>query len=377
MAKQSWRGRPLVLEIARHTLILEGRRTDLPIKEFELLAALAARPGEAVTAKGLIDKVWPESSVMTSHDLYWYVWSLRKLIGDNSRESKLIANRRSFGYFLDLRPEQVEILEHGYATLDDSPDEPEESVPSAQDRAITPIPAGRSTAAANQTLMATRPRRRLAAAGLVAGVSATIVLSWLAGSWLSHRGTTELSEVPKVAGTPSTASPNQSNPRADNKSKTRPDRRGRDGKRHRPGNRDEGGGAIEVAGVGVPLGFSGESSTPPTTSGDGGGSGNGSSSGDGPQNPNPDSPDKPSSGGKNNPRDDEPEEVAPQPSITLYHLYHPDTEDHYATISSSTASQKQAAGYQASDEGRVFTSREAGTVAISLSDGTAYIYKDS
>ena len=104
--------------MARRLLILEGRRTELPPKEFELLATLAARPGEAVSAKELIKNVWPESSVMTPHDLYWYVWSLRRMIGDSDRHEKLIANRRGVGYYLDLPPEEVEILESGLVPFD-------------------------------------------------------------------------------------------------------------------------------------------------------------------------------------------------------------------------------------------------------------------
>lgn len=375
MPKKLWRARPLVLEIARRTLIIEGRRTELPIKEFELLAALSARPGEAVSAKGLIDKVWPESSVMTPHDLYWYVWSLRKLIGDNSRESKLIANRRGFGYFLDLRPEEVEILEHGYATLDDTPGEPEEPSPTAQNRPITLIAAERPTAAANETLLATRPRRPLAAAGLVAGAAAVLVLSWFAGYRLSDR--VELSKGPEASVT-SPAPPSQKHSRSDNSSKPRRDKRLRDRKRHHAGDEDEGGGGILVAGGGVPITTSGGGGAPITTSGEGGDStSSGSRSGDGSQNPNPDSPENPSSGGKTKPQDDQPKEVPPQPTVVLYHLFDPDSEDHYATTSSSVANQKQAYGYRASNEGRVFTSPEEGTVAISLSDGTAYVYKDS
>ena len=300
------------------------------------------------------------------------MWSLRKLVGDNNRESKLIANRRGVAYFLDLGPEQVEILEHGLATLDDPPGESKESGETIHEPPITSIPIA-STAAANATLMARRPRRSFAIAGLVAGVSAAIVLSWLAGSWLSDKDEPRLSALPDASGTSSTSSPNERNSGPDDNSKARKDRRGRDDKgRHRgkkgssSGTGGAGGAPTMSDGIGTPISIFEEDR-----------SGDGLPSGDSPRNPKPDSRDKPSGGGKNNPPDDEPEEVPPQPSITLYHLVHPDTEDHYATTSSSTASQKEAAGYRSSNEGRVFSSREAGTVAISLSDGTAYIYKDS
>jgi hypothetical protein len=46
------------------------------------------------------------------------------------------------------------------------------------------------------------------------------------------------------------------------------------------------------------------------------------------------------------------------------------------TTSSSVANQKQAAGYESSLEGGVFTAQEKGTVAIALDSGAAYVYRD-
>jgi len=72
----------------------------------------------------------------------------------------------------------------------------------------------------------------------------------------------------------------------------------------------------------------------------------------------------------------EQEPPAPQPNAELFHLYNPDTDDHFVTMSSSTANQKQASGYQLFVEGGVFTDQVKGTVAIALDDGTTYVFRD-
>jgi hypothetical protein len=49
--------------------------------------------------------------------------------------------------------------------------------------------------------------------------------------------------------------------------------------------------------------------------------------------------------------------------------------DRYMTTSSAVSNQKQAAGYSATSEGRVFTRQVSGTIAITLDDGVAFIYR--
>lgn len=204
-----------------------------------------------------------------------------------------------------------------------------------------------------------------------------LALAWFAGYQLSDRdGTEQLSQAPEPSVT-SPAPSGQKHPQSDKRSKSRKDNRSRARKKHQRGNANGDGGGVQVAGGGTPITFLEGSDATPTSSEGSDSSGSGSRLGDGSQNPNSGSPNDPPSRGKNKPQNDQPKEVPPQPSVTLYHLYNPDSEDHYTTTSLGTASQKEAYGYRSSNEGRVFTSPEAGTVAISLSDGTAYVYKDS
>lgn len=87
----------LLLETALCRAHVDGDPVDLPPKEFHLLAELAARPGEPINARTLIEEVWPENPLMTPQDLYWYIWRLRKRLGDDGRTRKLIGIGRASG----------------------------------------------------------------------------------------------------------------------------------------------------------------------------------------------------------------------------------------------------------------------------------------
>ena len=375
--KESWRARPLVLEMARRLLILEGRRTDLPPKEFELLAALAAKPREAVPAKDLIEKVWPESSVMTAHDLYWYVWSLRRLIGDAARDDKLIANRRGVGYYLDLSPNQVEILESGHVELE-AEEETSSSAPGkSTTESVSPAPVR-----ANDTLVLQRKWDPVLLAAVSVGASAVVALSSLVGYSISRgQGSGLVAQIPIA---PTTSPSPDSGLKFDARTEGEPNSEEKDSPRGGKGNRKDGGGggrgaapsegANLVAGSGgaITTGGSGGTTTDPdpASAGDGGGGAGGK--------PKPDKNNGSDPDGRTKPTNNEP--APPPPPVadaTLYHLYQPDSGDHIATTSSGTVAQKQAYGYRASKEGYIFTTQQNGTVPISLSNGTFYVYRST
>ncbi|MDQ3878720.1 MAG: helix-turn-helix domain-containing protein, partial [Actinomycetota bacterium] len=99
----------LQLETSLCRALVDGVAVDLPPKEFQLLARLAGSPGEPIAARSLIQEVWPENPLMTPQDLYWYIWRLRKRLGDDARARKLIGNRPRVGYLLDLPQDAVSI----------------------------------------------------------------------------------------------------------------------------------------------------------------------------------------------------------------------------------------------------------------------------
>jgi DNA-binding winged helix-turn-helix (wHTH) protein len=210
-------GQSLVIEVGARAAVINGERIELPPAEFDLLHALSLHPGEVVPKEDLLQQVWPDSPVMTSDDLHWRIWSLRKVIGDHRRTDKIIGNRRGVGYFIDLPVEAVEViparsapstdqdpgtnvvvlepragereLEHTVAEVDpadhDEPDAPRDSQP--------PVDPTRS---------ALRPG---VAAAAVAIVLAMLGGSWLAGYWASQRN---------VAGAPTSRPSLASSPEA-------------------------------------------------------------------------------------------------------------------------------------------------------------------
>lgn len=86
----------LVVDRARHRVLLDGQPVELTAKEFDLLAVLAEEPGRAVTRQELFSRVWDPVWVGTGKTLDVHVASLRKKLGDAS----LVETVRGVGYRL-------------------------------------------------------------------------------------------------------------------------------------------------------------------------------------------------------------------------------------------------------------------------------------
>src|SRR4051794_21729615 len=100
----------LVIERGTGSIVLDGWRTRLPVKEFMLIDALAGSPGRAMRAPELIDLIWRDDVGKTEHDVYRLVHRLRRRIGDEGGE-KVVDNRRGVGYLLNLPPGEIQVLE--------------------------------------------------------------------------------------------------------------------------------------------------------------------------------------------------------------------------------------------------------------------------
>ena len=90
----AWRVNPASGEISRNgeTVRLEGRTMGL-------LLCLAQHPGEVVSIDDLLNHVWPDVSV-SADSVYQAVASLRKQLGDDSRQPTYIATAPRLGYKL-------------------------------------------------------------------------------------------------------------------------------------------------------------------------------------------------------------------------------------------------------------------------------------
>jgi len=65
--------------------LLGGDEIDLTAKEFDLLAALAARPGAVVSRRLLLDEVWDGRHHLATKTIDVHVASLRRKLRDPGR----------------------------------------------------------------------------------------------------------------------------------------------------------------------------------------------------------------------------------------------------------------------------------------------------
>jgi TolB-like protein/DNA-binding winged helix-turn-helix (wHTH) protein len=88
----AWRFHPASGEISR-----EGETIRLEARTLRLLLCLAEHPGEIVSVDALLDQVWTGVNV-SPDSVYQAVASLRRLLGDDSRQSAYIATVPRLGY---------------------------------------------------------------------------------------------------------------------------------------------------------------------------------------------------------------------------------------------------------------------------------------
>jgi transcriptional activator of cad operon len=89
-----WRVNPASGEISRN-----GETVRLEARTMGLLLCLAEHPGEVVSIDDLLNRVWPDVSV-SADSVYQAVASLRKQLGDDSRQPTYIATAPRLGYRL-------------------------------------------------------------------------------------------------------------------------------------------------------------------------------------------------------------------------------------------------------------------------------------
>jgi DNA-binding response OmpR family regulator len=86
----------LAIDIHARRVTVEGREITLTRKEFDLLAALARRPGSAVTRDQLLSEVWHTTWAGSVRTVEVHVASLRGKLGD----AGLVETVRGIGYRL-------------------------------------------------------------------------------------------------------------------------------------------------------------------------------------------------------------------------------------------------------------------------------------
>jgi DNA-binding winged helix-turn-helix (wHTH) protein len=315
-------GVKLAIELGTGTAIIDGERIELPPKEFALLAALAARPGEAIPTSDLMVAVWPEENWMTPQDLYWYVNRLRKRIGDDKRENKIVANRRRFGYLLDLPPSTVQVSQ---TPIESTPEvivleEPEDQPIPLTEIEETPVPT------------ATPSERRRHPALVLVALLCTVVLVPVLATRASRSPASTHDEKTQAQLTDDGA-PTRSPQFKRTQPAPRPNK-----PRHRRSNTATAPGTRSDSSV-VIAADDGDQTQEPARQ----------QSAKAPAAP-------------------------PAPTRYLYDLVNSESADHFVTIDPSLVSEYQARGYVATEIGLVYSEKVAGTKEITTNSGPAYVF---
>ncbi len=87
----------LQVDLAQHTVTVEGDEVDLTPKEFDLLALFVKNPGRAFSRDYLLERIWTNEYEVTDRTVDTHVQRLRKKLGD---EADLIRTVWGIGYKL-------------------------------------------------------------------------------------------------------------------------------------------------------------------------------------------------------------------------------------------------------------------------------------
>ncbi|MFN0089653.1 MAG: winged helix-turn-helix domain-containing protein [Acidimicrobiales bacterium] len=88
----------VVVDLDRHEVQVRGEAVRLPLKEFELLAALCENAGRVMTREALLDRVWGLDYVGDTKTLDVHIKRLRAKIEPNPAEPERIVTVRGLGY---------------------------------------------------------------------------------------------------------------------------------------------------------------------------------------------------------------------------------------------------------------------------------------
>ncbi|HJQ29538.1 MAG TPA: response regulator transcription factor [Rubrobacter sp.] len=88
----------LTVDPARREMRLRGEDVDLTALEFDLLAALASRPGLVFTRAQLLERVWGETYFGSDHVVDVHIANLRKKIEDDPADPRFVRTVRGVGY---------------------------------------------------------------------------------------------------------------------------------------------------------------------------------------------------------------------------------------------------------------------------------------
>ncbi|MGC5171534.1 response regulator [Micromonospora sp. DT81.3] len=90
------------LDIDRHTVSVDGKVINMPLKEFELLEVLMRNAGRVLTRGQLIDRVWGSDYFGDTKTLDVHIKRIRSRIEENPSEPVALVTVRGLGYRFEL-----------------------------------------------------------------------------------------------------------------------------------------------------------------------------------------------------------------------------------------------------------------------------------
>ena len=88
----------LAIDVAAREARVSGELVPLTRTEFDVLAALAARPGAVLSRAALIEAVWGGSWVGDEHLVDVHVLHVRQKLGDTAEQQRFVRTVRGVGY---------------------------------------------------------------------------------------------------------------------------------------------------------------------------------------------------------------------------------------------------------------------------------------
>ena len=90
----------LTLDLDRFEVMVEGKRVDLTLREYEVLKFLASEPGQVVSREILLEKVWGYEYYGDIRTVDVTVRRIREKIEKDTSDPKILLTKRSVGYYL-------------------------------------------------------------------------------------------------------------------------------------------------------------------------------------------------------------------------------------------------------------------------------------
>lgn len=88
----------LSISFGKYSVEKNGQKLDLTSKEFEILALLAANPGQVYTRQQIYEHIWGEDAVVDANSITVFIRRIREKIEDNASQPQYLLTVWGVGY---------------------------------------------------------------------------------------------------------------------------------------------------------------------------------------------------------------------------------------------------------------------------------------